>query len=273
MKRISVEKPQKQKLILVGNGMSGFKFCEKYLKYGVYKHYDLVVFGEEPHPAYDRVNLTRYFTDSASENLYLAPIQWYAGKNIILHTNEKVSEINRSEKWIKTNNGKVEKYDKLILATGSKPFIPPIKGIDLKGVFVYRGLNDLDAIRLHMKQTQRAIVVGGGILGLEAAKTLHLEGLKVTVIERGPFIMNQQLDAMAAGILTELIEAKGLQIQVNQSVSKISGTEWVESIELSDGTIYDAEMVVIIAGIRPGDNWPLRPELMLPLRAEFWLIT
>jgi nitrite reductase (NADH) large subunit len=254
MKRISVEKPRKQKLVLIGNGMSSFKFCEKFLKYGVGRHYDLVVFGEESHPAYDRVNLTRYFTDPTAENLYLATTSWYSGKNIRLHTDEKVTEINRVEKWVKTSKGRVEKYDKLILATGSKPFIPPIKGIHLKGVFVYRSLDDLEAIRLYVKQSKKAVVIGGGILGLEAAKALHIEGLEVTVIEKNPYILNRQLDAAGANILKETIESKGLRILPDQSVSFISGIDNVESIHLLDATSLKTDMALIIAGIRPMDE-------------------
>ena len=254
MKRISVEKPQKQKLVLVGNGMSGFKFCEKFLKYGVGRRYDLVVFGEEHHPAYDRVNLTRYFADPSAENLYLAPSSWYSGKNIRLQTNEKVTEINRSEKWIRTSKGTVEKYDKLILATGSKPFIPPIKGIDLKGVFVYRSLDDLDAIRIQIKKSKKAVVIGGGILGLEAAKAMRDEGLEVTVIEKNLTIMNRQLDAIGAEILKKKIESTGILIIVNQAIESISGIENVESIKLPDGTELQVDMVLIISGIRPMDE-------------------
>lgn len=254
MKRISIEKPRKQKLVLVGNGMSSFKFCEKYLKYGVHKRFDLVVFGEEQFPAYDRVNLTRYFTDPSVENLLLAPASWYAGKGIILHTSERVTEINRSEKWIKTSNGRIEKYDKLILATGSKPFVPPITGIDLRGVFVYRSLNDLDAIKLQIKQSKKAIVIGGGILGLEAARALHDERLEVTVIEKNPYIMNRQLDDLGAEILAETIESKGLRILLDKSVAEFSGIEKVDAVLLTDGTSLKADMAVIIAGIKPLDE-------------------
>jgi len=254
MKRILVEKPQKKKLVLVGNGMSGFKFCEKFLKYRVDKRYDLVVFGQESHPAYDRVNLTRYFNDPTAENLYLASAEWYSSNNIVLHTDEKVTEINRAEKWLKTVKGKVKKYDKLILATGSKPFIPPIKGTDLKGVFVYRSLDDLEAIRLQTKYSKKAVVIGGGILGLEAAKALHDEGLEVTVLEKNPGIMNRQLDAEGAEFLLEKIESIGIRILVNQSINLLSGAEKVESVELSDGTKLETDMVVVISGIRPMDE-------------------
>ena len=253
MKKISLEKPRKQKLVLVGNGMSGFKFCEKYLKYGVGKRYDLVVFGEEQHPAYDRVNLTRYFTDPAAENLYLAPAAWYAGKNIVLHTSEKVIEINRAEKWVITNKGTVETYDKLILATGSVPFIPAIKGVELKGVFVYRRLDDLEAILVHLRCSEKVVIIGGGILGLEAAGALCNEGQRVTIIEKNALIMNRQLDDHGAEILHKTIESKGIQILLNQSITAISGVEKVESVELSDGTSLKTDTVVIISGIRPMD--------------------
>lgn len=254
MKQIAVVKPGKQKLILVGNGMSGFKFCEKYLKYGVNRRFDLVVYGEDNYPAYDRVNLTRYFNDANPDNLLLAPLSWYQNNGSVLHTGEKVTEINRSEKWIKTSKGTVEKFDKLILATGSKPFVPTIKGTELKGVFVYRSLNDLDAIKKHSKQTGNAVVIGGGILGLEAARTLLGEGLEVTVVEKNPHIMHKQLDSKGAEILTKTIESVGLRILLNKTIVAISGNENVESIELSDGTSLKAKMLVFIAGIIPSDQ-------------------
>ena len=254
MKRISVEKPRKQKLVLVGNGMTSFKFCEKFLKYGVGRRYELVVFGEESHPAYDRVNLTRYFSNPAAENLYLATYSWYSEKNIQLYTHEKVTEINRVEKWVKTSKGRIEKYDRLILATGSKPYIPPMKGIDLVGVFPYRSLSDLEAIRLYGKQSKKAAVIGGGILGLEAAQAIQMEGLEVTVIEKNSYILNRQLDAAGAKILKETIEPGGLRILLDQSVSFISGNDRVQNIHFADDTSLKTDMAVIIAGIRPRDE-------------------
>jgi len=171
-----------------------------------------------------------------------------------LHTNEKVTEINRQEKWVKTSNNRIEKYDKLILATGSKPFVPPIKGTELKGVFVYRSLDDLDAISLHIKPSKKAVVMGGGILGLEAAKAICDQGLEVTVLEKNPGIMNRQLDASAAEILQKKIESHGIRILVNQSVTAINGHEKVESVAFSDGNELKTDLVVIISGIRPHDE-------------------
>lgn len=254
MKKTTSATEKNIKLVLIGNGPVGFKFCEKFVKYRLSKKYDLVVFGEENYPAYDRINLTQFFTDPVAEKLIYAPTSWYAQHKIILKTGEQVVEINRVEKWIKTNKGTVEKYDKLILATGSHPFVPPIKNRELPGVFVYRTLNDLVAIKQYIQPGHKAVVVGGGILGLEAARALVNLQLSTAVVEVSSHIMSRQLDAAGASILQEHLTNTGLQIYCGKQVSTIIGDAKTAAVECADGTVLPADVVVISAGIRARDE-------------------
>jgi nitrite reductase (NADH) large subunit len=254
MKRTSVETVKRSKIVLIGNGPVGFKFCEKFLKYRLGKQFDLVVYGEEKYPAYDRINLTKYFSDPAAEKLYLAPADWYEKNKIALKTGEKVVEINREDQWIKTQSGKVETYDRLILATGSSAYVPPLENMQLKGVFVYRTIEDLSSILDHFKSGQKAVVIGAGILGLEAARALLNAGMETTVVEVAQQIMPRQLDAAGAGILQHLIEELGLKLLTSKRAKTLRGNEYVEGIEFADGTSIDADLVIISAGIRARDE-------------------
>lgn len=148
------------KVIVIGNGMVGYKFCEK-LRSIADTGIELIVFGEEPRPAYDRVHLTSYLDGKTAEDLLLADLQWYQDNNIILHTGDPVTRIDRHRKTVHTLDGKAETYDYLVLATGSAAFVPPIPGIDKKGVFVYRTIEDLDAIRAIAANATSGIVIGG----------------------------------------------------------------------------------------------------------------
>lgn len=241
-------------MVLIGNGMSGFKFCEKFLKYGVNKKYDLVVFGEEYFPAYDRVNLTKYIHGTPAANLYLAPVAWYANNGITLHTNEKVSELNTVQQWIKTSKGKTETYDKLIFATGSKPYVPANANLQLPGVFVYRTIKDLDSLKKYSTHSKRAIIAGGGVLGLEAAAAMQQLRLKVTITERNQALMHRQLDETASGMVKNAVEASGIEVLLNTTIGAIEGSEKVTGVTLSDGALLETDMVIYIAGITPNDE-------------------
>lgn len=254
MKRTTAEVKKNLKLILVGNGMTSFKFCEKFLKYKLNRKYDLTVFGEEGYAAYDRVNLTKYFEVESEQELCLAPISWYGENKITLTLGDPIIEINREGKWVKSKSGCVASYDKLIFATGSSAFVPPIEGINLDGVFVYRTINDLQAIRQRLAKAKKAVVIGGGILGLEAARALLNAGIHTTVIEMAPHLMPRQLDAHAAAILKEKLKALGLHVQVNSQTKAITGNGKIESISFSDGSAIDADLLVISVGISPRDE-------------------
>jgi nitrite reductase (NADH) large subunit len=250
MKRTTIDPVKKKKLVLIGNGPAGFKFCEKFVKYRLDKHYDLVVYGEEIHPAYDRIHLTDLFAGGPPEKLYLAAPAWYAQHKITLRTGQRVTEINRSEKLLTSNTGGTERYDTLVLATGSVPFVPQWADTGQPGVFVYRTLEDLKAIQAYMKKGQHAAVLGGGILGLEAARALLTEGLHTSIVETAPHLMHRQLDAEGAAMLCRQLETLGLHIHCGKQAQHISG----EGIGCADGTLIPAELVVISAGIRPRDE-------------------
>ena len=254
MKRTVIELPKKLKLVLIGNGMAGYKFCEKFIKYKLYKKYDMVVFGEEHYPAYDRVNLTSYFIKQSAEDLLMAPASWYAENKIVLRKGEMVVEISKSEKWIRTANGAIEKYDKLILATGSLPFVPNVSGTKLKGVFVYRTIDDLDKIKSFIPSSKKAIVIGGGILGLEAARALLQEGLKISVIEIAHQIMPRQLDLPASKLLLSSLHNLGLTILFQKEIVGFEGDQHVKTVRFSDGSHEEADLVIISAGIVARDE-------------------
>lgn len=187
-------------IIVVGNGMVGYKFCEKFVNQSQNKEFKIIVFGEEPRPAYDRVHLSEYFENKDAKALEMAPLAWYEQNNIDLITNTRVTDISRNSKTITTTDDTKYTYDYLVLATGSSAFVPPIKGIEKEGVFVYRTIEDLEATmnyvaKLKSTGTQKkAAILGGGLLGLEAAKALVDMGLETAVVEFAPRLMPRQLN-------------------------------------------------------------------------------
>lgn len=242
-----------KKIIVIGNGMVGFKFCQKLAEQGGLNAYHITVFGEEPHPAYDRVHLSEYFSGKAPEAFYLAPRSWYAEQGIELITGQLVVQIQPTQKSVITQSGEHHAYDILILATGSAAFVPPIAGADKPGVFVYRTLEDLEHIIEYGKQAKTAAVIGGGLLGLEAAKAVQDMGLSTIVIERAPHLMARQLDASGAKLLQAKIEAMGIQVMVSANTQLVGGEQAVTHVQVDDQTI-DLDMVVISAGIKPRDE-------------------
>ncbi len=249
-----MEVKSKKNLIVVGNGMTGFKFLEKCIEKGLNKTYQILVFGEEPTPAYDRVHLTDYYTSMSKEQLMLAGEDWYAENNINLYTGEYVNQIEVADKKITTHKGIAFTYDKLVLATGSSAFVPPVDGLSKNGVFVYRTLEDLEAIKSFASKSKNALVVGGGLLGLEAAKAVNDDGLKTFVVELAPRLMPRQLDESAGLLLKEAIESNDIDVILGKSLSKIEGDEGVSSVEFSDGERMDVDMVIFSAGIKARDK-------------------
>lgn len=180
-----------ERIVVVGNGMVGWKLCQGLIARGVPAAATVTIFGEEPRPAYDRVHLTSLFGGKGAEELILSPREWYAENGLGLHTGDPVLAIDRGCRVVTTASGRTETYDTLVLATGSRPFVPPIHGVDTPSVFVYRTIEDVRAIRDYARQVRTAAVVGGGLLGLEAAQALLDLGLRVTVLERGPGLMTR----------------------------------------------------------------------------------
>jgi nitrite reductase (NADH) large subunit len=240
------------RIIVVGNGMVGYKFCEKLRSRD--KRTTLAIYGEEPRPAYDRVHLSSFFCGKSPDDLLMAPLSWYEENNVTLHTNELVTGIDTCAKTIRTHSGKVDHYDHLVLATGSGAFIPAIRGVERHGVFVYRTIEDLYQIMQYAKNIKRAAVMGGGLLGLEAAKALLDLGLQAHVVEFAPRLMPRQLDDAASAILAFKLSQLGINILTGKSTSSIEGSEKIEGLKFSDGSMLDIEMLVISAGIRPRDE-------------------
>ena len=243
-----------KRVVVVGNGMVGFKFCEKLVAASRATDFKITVFGEEPWPAYDRVHLSAFFSGSTAEDLLMAGGDWYAENNIDLRTNELVVSIDRENKKVIGHTGTTVGYDKLILATGSGAFVPSILGVDKKGVFVYRTLEDLDAIVHYGGNVKTAAVMGGGLLGLEAAKAVLDMGLKAHVVEFSPRLMPRQLDEAGAAVLKTKLENLGISIHLNKNTTQIHGNGKLTGLQFADGTDLPVEMLVISAGIKPRDE-------------------
>ncbi|MCJ8328743.1 MAG: nitrite reductase small subunit NirD [Lentisphaeria bacterium] len=244
----------KKKLIVIGNGMVGWKFCEKMIDYDQSGDYEITVFGDEPRPAYDRVQLSSYFTEESAEHLELATKEWYSDNGIDLKLGQKVTSIDRTNKTVTSDSGECVAYDDIVLATGSYPFVPPVPGIDKLGVFIYRTIEDLESILAYGKNARTAAVIGGGLLGLEAAKACKDMGLETHVVEFASRLMPRQLDEAGAGLLKESIEDLGVRVHLNMNTQEIVGDGKVTGMRFLDDEILDVDMIVVSAGIRPRDE-------------------
>ncbi|RYY34799.1 MAG: nitrite reductase large subunit [Sphingobacteriaceae bacterium] len=241
------------KVVVIGNGMVGHKFCEKLRAKSLL--FDVTVFGEEPRRAYDRVHLSEYFSGKAAEELSLCKSDWYTEQNITLYLDDKVTAINRDSKTIQSAQGRVVAYDYLIIATGSAPFVPNLPGIKKEGIFVYRTIEDLELIKNYAAGAKHGVVIGGGLLGLEAAKALlDLELAHTSVVEYAPRLMPRQVDAAASSILQAKLKTLGLIVHTNKGTTSIEGHGKVELLRFNDGTEIPADILVISAGIRPRDE-------------------
>ncbi len=242
------------RVVVIGNGMVGYKFCEKLIAKEK-EHFRLTVFGEESQVAYDRVHLSEYFAGKSADDLLMAPRDWYSEHGIELYTGDPVVDIDRERKQVRSHHGLVVAYDYLILATGSGAFVPPVDGVEKDGVFVYRTLEDLDLIQSYARKARKGAVIGGGLLGLEAAKALLDLGLEEAhVVEFASRLMPRQIDEAGSGILQRQLEALGLQIHLNKSTQLIQGTDHIEGLQFADGTELPVDMLIISAGIRPRDE-------------------
>lgn len=245
---------------MVGNGMVGYKFCEKLIERSKSLNYRIIVFGEERRPAYDRVHLSAYFENGDASSLEMSPRSWYEDNGIKLISNERVIDINRDLKEIVTETKGNFAYDYLVLATGSAPFVPPIDGVDKKGVFVYRTIEDLDGMLTYAEalkkenKAPKAAVLGGGLLGLEAGKAVMDMGLEAHIVEFAPKLMPRQLDRRSSNVLQQKLESMGIKIHLNKATKKIEGNGSITGMNFSDDSNLGVDMLVISAGIRPRDE-------------------
>lgn len=243
---------EKMKLVLVGNGLAGMRCLEDLLDMAP-DRYDVTVIGEEPWGNYNRIMLSPVLSgDKTIDDIMLHPYAWYSDKGIRFIAGDPAVRIDRPRKQVYTKKGEVVDYDRLILATGSKPFIPPIAGADLKGVISFRDIYDINTMLDYCKTKKNAVVIGGGLLGLEAAYGLKQRGMNVTVLHLMDRIMERQLDSKASQMLRHSIEQKGISIITEANTEALVGVDGhVTQIRLKDGTVLEADLVVFAVGIRP----------------------
>ena len=243
-----------QKLIIVGNGMVGHHFAEQLVESGALAGFEVTIFGEERHRAYDRVHLSEYFSGRDAESLALCDGDYYHTHGIQLRSGEAVTAIDREQQLVVTEQGHYA-YDQLVLATGSFPFVPPIPGNDSEGCLVYRTLDDLDAIQAAAKNATNGVVVGGGLLGLEAANALRGLNLDTAVVEFAPRLMPMQVDSEGGELLKEKIEALGVQVLTERATQRIEpGDTSRLRMVFQDDKVLETDLIVFSAGIRPQDT-------------------
>ena len=234
--------------------MVGAKFCEALVAENLHQDLEITVVGEESLPAYNRVKLSTYVDHRTSTTLEIFLRSWYESHNIDLTTGVRVLSIDRRRKFLTLDSGAPLPYDELILATGSRPFVPPIPGHDSYRVHLYRTIADLDKIILYASKKKSAAVIGGGLLGLEAAQALQSLGLKITLIERANFLMPQQLDQSAADLLQDKVLDQGISLQLGIQNTSIAETSEGLSLSLDDTISLKVDMVLISAGIKPNSE-------------------
>ncbi len=244
---------KKLKLVMVGNGMAGVRTIEELLKIAP-DLYDISIFGAEPHPNYNRILLSPVLAgEQQLAEIVLNSWEWYKENNITLHAGKKVIAVDRVRRIVKSEDGTEEHYDRLLLCTGSNPFILPIPGKDLKGVIAYRDIADTNEMIAAAGKYKKAVVIGGGLLGLEAANGLMLRGMDVTVIHVMPWLMERQLDDVAGKLLQKSLEDRGLKFMMGAQTQELNGNAEgrVSSIKFKDGVELAADLVVMAVGIRP----------------------
>jgi nitrite reductase (NADH) large subunit len=244
---------QKMKLVVVGNGMAGMRTVEELLKIAP-DFYDITVFGDEPYPNYNRIMLSPVLANEQTiDDIILNTREWYAENNITLHTSARINKIDRKNRVVYAEDGTSAEYDRLLLATGSKPFMLPIPGKDLDGVIGYRDIKDTNDMIEAAKVHKHAVVIGGGLLGLEAANGLKIQGMEVTVVHKNDWLLERQLDKTAGSMLQKSLEAKGLNFLLNKNTEQLIGDDKgrVKAIRFDDGQEVAADLVVMAVGIRP----------------------
>lgn len=245
------------KIIVIGHGMVGHKLIEGLVDSHAFEtgNVELTVLAEEPRLAYDRVHLTEYFGGKSADDLSLARHDFADAYGVALHLNTKAVSIDRTGKTVTTAQGDVLPYDKLVLATGSYPFVPPLKGKERNNCFVYRTIEDLDAIRAASASAKTGVVIGGGLLGLEAAKALKDLGLQAHVVEFAPRLMAVQIDDGGGKVLRKKIEDLGVGVHTQKATTEImDGEAAFHRMNFADGSHLETDMIVFSAGIRPRDE-------------------
>jgi len=241
-------------LVVAGHGMVGHRFVQAAIERGLTERFDIVVVGEEPRPAYDRVALTSFFSVESADELSLLPEGEYDDPRVQLLLDTQVTAVDREARTVTLSDGATQPYDVLVLATGAAPFVPPVPGREQDGVFVYRTIEDLEAIRAAAEGATAGAVIGGGLLGLEAANALVQLGLQTHVVEMAPRLMPVQLDDAGGSSLVRHIEKLGVTVHAGVMTESITGDGTVTGLAIKDADPIEAEIVVFSAGIRPRDQ-------------------
>ena len=241
----------KEKLVVIGNGMAGMRTVEELLEIAPEK-FDITVFGAEPYGNYNRILLSPVLAgEKTIDQIMLNDLQWYEDNNISLRKGVKVSTIDRNKCKVIADDGTEAEYDRLLIATGSNPFIIPVPGHDLPGVISFRDIHDVDLMLEASKTRKHAVVIGGGLLGLEAANGLMKQGMSVTVVHLMDWLMERQMDEVSGEMLKKSLEDKGMQFMMKASTQEIVGNGKVEGIKFVDGSELATDLVVMAVGIRP----------------------
>jgi nitrite reductase (NADH) large subunit len=241
----------RERLVVVGNGMAGMRTVEELLKLDPAR-YDIAVFGAEPHPNYDRIMLSSVLAgEKQVDDIVINPRAWYDENGIVLHAGDAVAAIDPKARTVTAASGLTVPYDRLLLATGSRPIVPPIPGLNLPGVCAFRDIADVDTMISAAETYKRAVVIGGGLLGLEAAWGLKRRGMEVAVVHLMPTLMERQLDEAAGKLLQRDLTERGIAFFTDGQTEEVTGTDRVTGIKLADGREAPADLVVVAIGIRP----------------------
>lgn len=241
----------RRRLIVIGNGMAGMRTVEELLQLAP-DAYDITVFGAEPHGNYNRILLSPLLAgEKERDEIITHPLKWYAQHGVTLHAGDPVTDIDRRRRLVQSASGLEVPYDRLLIATGSKPVVLPLPGKHLAGVVTFRDLADVEAMLDAARHNRNAVVIGGGLLGLEAANALVCRGMDVTVVHLLPTLMERQLDASAAELLKATLEARGLKFRMPAKTAAILGEDRVSGVRFDDGTELEADLIIMAIGVRP----------------------
>jgi nitrite reductase (NADH) large subunit len=244
----------KKKLVLIGNGMAGVRCIEEILKLKP-DEFEITIFGSEPHPNYNRIQLSKVLQgDTTIDDITIHSWDWYKQHNIVLHSGETVINIDKTKQIVFTDKNRQVSYDKLIIATGSNPFILPLPGADKEGVTAFRDIKDCEKMVEYSKKHKKAVVIGGGLLGLEAARGLLNLGMKVDVVHITDYLMDRQLDKTAGKLLQRELENQGMSFHLEKQTAQITGGKHVNGLRFSDGGKLNADLIVMAVGIKPNVN-------------------
>ena len=249
---------ERRKLVVVGNGMAGARLLEEMVARGGRDAWDMVVFGDEPYGNYNRILLSSVLAGTHDpRDIFLNPLDWYRDNGVTLHAGVRVRGIDRRARVVHAGNGILERYDDLVVATGSAPFVPPLERLRLddgsfrEGAFVFRTLDDTEAMLRYARRAKKAAIIGGGLLGLEAARGLLATGLEVHVVHLMKHLMEVQLDPAAGRMLYGLLRKMGMHVHLERATCGVIGEDRVQGLLFGDGLTLDCDMLVISAGIRP----------------------